>query len=175
MTFRSRHLTAWLACAVILFVTGCAKKTAPVPAEPPPVSTPTETPPVPPTTTETPPTTTPSPGVRDADLSPALFDYDSAMLREDARTALDGAARLLREHPEVRIVIEGHCDERGTVEYNQALGQQRAEVARDYLQQQGIAATRLTVLSYGKERPFDGGHDESAWQQNRRAHLRVAS
>jgi peptidoglycan-associated lipoprotein len=71
----------------------------------------------------------------------------------------------------MNITIEGHCDERGTVEYNQALGEKRAQAARDYVVAAGIAASRIQIISYGKERPFDPGHDESAWSKNRRAHF----
>ena len=71
----------------------------------------------------------------------------------------------------IRITLEGHCDERGTAEYNQALGERRAQAARDYLVAAGIATSRMEVVSYGKERPFADGHDEASWQQNRRAHF----
>jgi len=75
----------------------------------------------------------------------------------------------------VQITIEGHCDERGTVEYNQALGEKRAMAARDYLVAAGIATARLQIVSYGKERPFANGSDEASWQQNRRAHFTIRS
>jgi len=106
-----------------------------------------------------------------ADLQPAFFDYDSDALREDAKAALDKDAKLLRDNPTWHLVVEGHCDERGTVEYNQALGERRAQAAKAYLVQAGIDAGRFHVISYGKERPFSDGHDESAWAQNRRAHF----
>jgi peptidoglycan-associated lipoprotein len=109
------------------------------------------------------------------DLQPAFFDLDSYTLRSDAREALDRNAKLLRDNPTVRVTIEGHCDERGTVEYNQALGERRAQAARDYMVAAGIDASRMDIISYGKERPFDLGHDEGAWQQNRRAHFVVRS
>jgi peptidoglycan-associated lipoprotein len=86
---------------------------------------------------------------------------------------LDQDAKLLRGHAEMQITIEGHCDERGTVEYNQALGERRAQAARDYLVAAGVASPRIQVVSYGKERPFDDGHDEAAWSKNRRAHVVV--
>lgn len=105
------------------------------------------------------------------DFSPAFFDYDSYVLRKDARDALDRAARLMRERPGMRIVMEGHCDERGTAEYNIALGERRAQSARDYLVAAGVATSRIEVISYGKERPFAAAHDETAWALNRRAHL----
>jgi peptidoglycan-associated lipoprotein len=98
-----------------------------------------------------------------------LFDYDSYTLNDAGRATLDADAKVLRDHASANITIEGHCDERGTTEYNQALGERRAQSARDYLTAAGIAAARLNVVSYGKERPFDMGHDEAAWAQNRRA------
>jgi peptidoglycan-associated lipoprotein len=105
------------------------------------------------------------------DFGPAFFDFDSYALRDDARSVLDRDARMLRDNMGTSVTIEGHCDERGTVEYNQALGERRAQAARDYLVSAGIDASRIQIISYGKERPFADGHDESAWQQNRRAHL----
>jgi peptidoglycan-associated lipoprotein len=157
---------------VTALVTGCAKRQTaalPPPAPPPAdTTTPPPPPPPPPPSGETEVTR-----IGTQDLRPAFFDLDSSTLREDARASLDANARLLRDNPAVRIVVEGHCDERGTVEYNQALGERRAQAARDYLIAAGISADRLEVISYGKERPFDSGHDEGAWQQNRRAHFVV--
>ena len=165
--------TALIMLLVGLPLVGCAKK-PPAPAQPPP-STSNQTPPTPPpapapTPTETAPTPT---SVESADFSPAFFDLDSYSIRADARTALDKNAKLLRDHSTVNVTIEGHCDERGTVEYNQALGEKRAMAARDYLVAAGIPASRLDVISYGKERPFATGHDEASWQQNRRANFVV--
>jgi peptidoglycan-associated lipoprotein len=117
----------------------------------------------------------PTPGSHTEDYAPVLFDYDSHTLRDDARTALDGNAKLLRENPNVRITIEGHCDDRGTIEYNQALGERRAQAAREYLIGAGIDAGRMNLISYGKERPFATGTDEASYQQNRRAHFVVRS
>lgn len=105
------------------------------------------------------------------DLAPVFFGYDSADLDDGARAVLDRNAKLLREHPEWRVTIEGHCDERGTIEYNVALGERRASVARAYLVDAGVAADRVQAISFGKERPFDEGHDEAAWAKNRRAHV----
>src|SRR5258708_15318088 len=104
--------------------------------------------------------------IRAGDLQAVFFDLDSAVLTESARGTLDQDAKMLREHGGANVVIEGHCDERGTVEYNQALGEKRAQAARDYLVAAGITATRLEIISYGKERPFDPGHDEAAWAKN---------
>jgi peptidoglycan-associated lipoprotein len=101
----------------------------------------------------------------------AYFDYDKADIRADARDALSQTAQFLRSHPNVNVAIEGHCDERGSTEYNLALGDRRAEAAKDYLVSLGVAANRMDTISYGKERPFCNQHDEACWQQNRRAHI----
>lgn len=104
-------------------------------------------------------------------LSPVFFDYDSYRLGEPERGLLDRHALALREQPHLAVTIEGHCDERGTVEYNQALGERRAQVVRDYLVEAGIARGRLRTISFGKDRPFAIGSGESVWSQNRRAHF----
>jgi peptidoglycan-associated lipoprotein len=106
-------------------------------------------------------------------LRDAFFDFDSSDLRADAREALSASADALKANTAVRITVEGHCDERGTREYNVSLGERRAAAAKEYLVSLGIAEDRITVISYGKEKPFNPGHDESAWQENRRAHLVV--
>ena len=154
---------------VALFAAGCAKKAVeapPTPAPAPPVVQPTT--PVP---TPTPTPEIPVPTVTAGDFADVFFELDSYALSDDAKLALDRAARLLRDKADVSVTLEGHCDERGTVEYNQALGEKRANAARDYLVNAGVPAARLQTLSYGKERPFAEGHDESAWAQNRRAHF----
>jgi peptidoglycan-associated lipoprotein len=98
-----------------------------------------------------------------------FFALDSYSVDDPARRTLDAQAEWLMRNPNVRVTIEGHCDERGTREYNLALGDRRANAARDYLQSRGVAADRMTTISWGKERPANEGHDESAWSQNRRA------
>lgn len=98
-----------------------------------------------------------------------FFDYDSAVLGEDARRALELQAQWLKRYPNYRIVVEGHCDERGTREYNLALGERRATSAKSYLVALGIDPNRIRTISYGKERPVALGHDEASWSQNRRA------
>lgn len=108
-------------------------------------------------------------GVVSSDLQTAFFGYDSYTLRGDAREALKFNANWLKENPSATVQVEGHCDERGTTEYNLALGEKRANAARDYLQKLGIDASRISVISYGEERPSDPGHDETAWGKNRRA------
>ncbi len=106
-------------------------------------------------------------------LADVLFGFDTAELSPEAQAQLDGHAQWLKQHPTVHVTIEGHCDERGTVEYNLALGEQRARVARDYLAERGIESVRLNTLSYGKERPIDSSSGEAAWARNRRAHFVV--
>jgi peptidoglycan-associated lipoprotein len=101
----------------------------------------------------------------------AFFDFDKSELRQDSRDALTKDAEFLRSYPEARISIEGHCDERGSTEYNLGLGQRRAEAAKNFLISLGITADRMTTVSWGKERPFCTEHTEECWQQNRRAHL----
>ncbi len=100
-----------------------------------------------------------------------FFDYDSSAVRPDGRDALLSNARWLLANPGVAVTIEGHADERGTSEYNLALGERRAKAARDVLVAAGVAPERISIISYGKERPFVIGHDESAWRWNRRAHF----
>jgi peptidoglycan-associated lipoprotein len=108
------------------------------------------------------------------EVQDAFFDYDRANIRGDARSALGKTAEFLRSYPGVAIVIEGHCDERGSAEYNVALGDRRSGAAKDFLIEQGVAAGRIQTVSYGKERPFCTEENEQCWQENRRAHLRMA-
>lgn len=108
------------------------------------------------------------------DVQDAFFDYDKSNLRADARTALTSTAEFLRSYPQISVVIEGHCDERGSTEYNVALGDRRSDSAKDFLVAQGVAADRIQTVSYGKERPFCSQENESCYQENRRAHFRMA-
>jgi len=98
-----------------------------------------------------------------------FFDTDASTVREDGRQTLNRQAEWLKKYPSYQITIEGHCDERGTREYNLALGERRANAARQYLIAQGIPAARLKTVSYGKERPDPVGSDEASWARNRRA------
>jgi peptidoglycan-associated lipoprotein len=107
------------------------------------------------------------------DIKDAFFDYDQYSVREDARTALLANARLLSKYPEIRISIEGHCDERGSEKYNLALGDRRAISVKDFLTAQGIDGSRIDTISYGKERNFCEEHNEECWQLNRRAHFMI--
>lgn len=104
----------------------------------------------------------------------AFFDLDKSDLRDDARSALTKDAEFLRSYPQVRISIEGHCDERGSTEYNLGLGQRRAAAAKNFLISLGISGDRMETTSWGKERPFCTEHTEQCWQQNRRAHFVMA-
>ena len=112
-----------------------------------------------------------------SDLQDALYDYDSNNIRDDARVALttdaEALKRILADFPNASINVEGHCDERGSAEYNLGLGDRRATSARDFLTQLGVPADRLKTISYGKERPVCTESDESCWQRNRRAHFSV--
>lgn len=149
------------------YLVGCGKKPALKPA-------------VEPTKTETKSETTTEP-VLDEDvmsesgdldtkveLGRIHFEFDKYRLTDEAKEVLADNARVLKNNSKVRILIEGHCDERGTVEYNLALGERRAQAARDYLLELGIPASRISIISYGKERPLEFGQSESAWAKNRR-------
>lgn len=105
------------------------------------------------------------------DVRDAYFDYDKADIREDARGALSGTADFLKAHPSVKVNIEGHCDERGSTEYNLGLGDRRAAAVKQYLVSLGVSADRMTTVSFGKEKPFCTDHNEACWQQNRRGHF----
>jgi peptidoglycan-associated lipoprotein len=99
------------------------------------------------------------------------FAYDSSTISPEARTTLQAFSDALQKRPALHVRIEGNCDERGTVEYNLALGQRRADAAKKYLVNLGLAASRITAISNGKEKPRASGHDERAWQENRRDDL----
>ncbi len=99
------------------------------------------------------------------------FAFDQSSLTSDAQAILQQKAQWLQSRPDVSVTIEGHCDERGTTEYNIALGDRRAESAKSFLMNLGISASRMNTVSYGEERPADPGHNESAWARNRRAHF----
>lgn len=101
------------------------------------------------------------------------FQLDSFALSEEARETLDSKIVWLRANPGERIIVEGHCDERGTQEYNLALGDRRANAAKKYLTDSGITEDRITTISYGEEQPLDPGHNEAAWAQNRRVQFLI--
>jgi len=151
-------------------VSAAPPATAPKPV--PPAAEARVTAPAAPTESRLPPPPAPQPAGATA-LGDVFFDFDRAAIRDDQRGILDQDVAWLRTHPEVKARIEGHCDERGTVEYNLALGDRRARAVRDYLVAAGVAAGRITTVSYGRERPFATGHDEAAWRANRRDHFAV--
>lgn len=101
------------------------------------------------------------------------FDYDRAELKPDAQATLEKKARFLEDNPSYSVTIEGHCDERGTNEYNLALGERRADAAKKYLSSLGISTGRITTVSYGEEKPVSTGHDESSWSKNRRDEFKL--
>lgn len=107
-------------------------------------------------------------------LQPINFDYDSYTLSPESQAALQHNSEILKRAPNVAVVAEGHCDERGTAEYNLALGDRRARSAVEYLATAGIAPNRLSTVSYGSELPVDPAHNENAWAKNRRVYLRVS-
>ena len=110
-----------------------------------------------------------------AGLQPIYFDFDRAFIRNDARPVMKANADWLKANPRVKVRIEGNCDERGTKEYNQALGQRRAVSAKKYLTDLGISAGRISIISYGKEKPVCSDSAEECWQKNRRDELVAAT
>lgn len=183
-----------LLTTLVAATVACHKNTAPVvrPA-PPPAANPTGSatparPPAPPEPAPAPASVPPEP-VRDdaiasaslddlnrkSPLQPLFFDYDSSEVSGPGQAVLNANAALLKKYPSWAVTIEGHCDERGTAEYNLALGERRAVAARAYLVSLGISADRLRTVSYGKEFPFDPGHEEAAFVKNRRAHFVITA
>ena len=190
----SRRVSAALAVIVLVAAVGaCAKKTPPVarPTTPPPVDpgASTSRPPAPPQPVTEPQPVPPEPTLasddlagkdldainRDSPFQPVFFALDQHDVDSLGQQALNGNAEILKKYPSWIITIEGHADERGTAEYNLALGERRALAARNYLVSLGISADRLRTVSYGKEFPFDPGHDEAAWKKNRRAQFVLTS
>jgi peptidoglycan-associated lipoprotein len=196
MLMRSAAPRAVLVVLVVLAigVTACGKKKPPVaraippPAAAPPPSGSVSRVPTPPEPVAEPTIVPPEPLREDSiasaslddinrnsPLKPVFFEYDSSELEGDARGVLDANALVLKKYPSWTITIEGHCDERGTAEYNLALGERRAVASRAYLVSLGISADRLRTVSYGKEFPFEPGHDENAYVKNRRAHFVITA
>jgi peptidoglycan-associated lipoprotein len=191
--YSSRLLVLAVAVAAMVGA-GCAKKKVAAQAPPPPappaaVATQQETAPQ---TRSTAPAPAPAPVAQQTSRTPdaqtraridtllgrisdAYFDYDRHTLRPDAIKALEADSTelrdILKDYPEYKLTVEGHCDERGSAEYNMALGQERADSAKAYLVQVGIPAAQLATVSYGKEKPACDEHDEACWQRNRRVHI----
>ena len=112
---------------------------------------------------------------RDSPLKPVFFELDSSDVSADGQRVLQENAAVLKKYATWQVTIEGHCDERGTAEYNLALGERRALAAKNYLVSLGIPADKVQTVSYGKEFPFDPGHDDGAWSKNRRAHFVITA
>ena len=190
---RVRGTTSWiwyvsLVVTVFWLHTACVRQPAPLTPEtpsPPPASTsitPAPPPPVPP---PAPPPVVPTELTpddefasqsleqinRESPFEPAFFALDSAELDDRGGQVIEANADVLLRYPSWVVTIEGHCDERGTAEYNLGLGERRALAAQQYLVQLGVDAERVRTVSYGKEFPFDPEHDENAWASNRRAHF----
>ena len=187
-----RRIAVVLTAVSLAAAVACHKKAPPVarPAPPPPTTATTapSRPPSPPDPVRE-PASVPAEPVRDdaiasaslddlnrnSPLKPVFYELDSSEVSPAGQKVLDENATLLKRYGGWAFTIEGHCDERGTAEYNLALGERRAVAARSYLVAQGISADRLRIVSYGKEFPFDPGHDEAAFGKNRRAHFVITA
>jgi peptidoglycan-associated lipoprotein len=195
-TMHTRTAASKVALIFVLVLTasalGCHKNVPPVarPAPPPPApgATTGTRPPAPPQPVAEPTVVPPEPVKDDAiasaslddlnrnsPLKPLFFELDKAEVTSTGQAVLESNAATLKKYPSWTVTIEGHCDERGTAEYNLALGERRAVAARAYLVSVGVSADRLRTVSYGKEFPFDPGHDEAAFAKNRRAHFVVTA
>jgi peptidoglycan-associated lipoprotein len=189
----ARSIVMLVAAASLVTAIGCGKKKPPVakPTAPPPTTAsgaPTSRTPAPPEPVSE-PTIVPAEPVkedtvasgsldeinRNSPLKPVYFALDSSDITPEGRSVLDANAAVMKKYPSWTVTIEGHTDERGTAEYNLALGERRAVTARAYLVSLGVSADRLRIVSYGKEFPFDPGHDESAFSRNRRAHFVITA
>jgi|SRR5690242_10842451 peptidoglycan-associated lipoprotein len=186
-----KHRSLILVLVCLTLIAACGKKKPPVArptTPPPPAASPTKPPEPPEPVPEAAPIPR-EPSISDDSLAskdldvinknspfqPVFFALDSFDVDQAGQQALNANAEILKKYPSWTITIEGHCDERGTAEYNLALGERRALAAKTYLVSLGVPADRLRTVSYGKEFPFDPGHDEAAWSRNRRAHFVVTS
>jgi peptidoglycan-associated lipoprotein len=176
-----------LSSTIAIAAAGCHKKVAPPPPAPPPA--PPTAPVTPPAPVPPPPAPTPSPkplteeeifarkslDELTRELSDVYFDLNESNVREDAKPALQKDADWMKKWTTTQVTIEGHCDSRGSSEYNLALGTRRATAVKEYMVNLGIPANRLTVISKGKEQPFCNEQTEACWQQNRRGHFLVTA
>ncbi|MCK4412212.1 MAG: peptidoglycan-associated lipoprotein Pal [Candidatus Eisenbacteria sp.] len=173
MRTRTLYMGMIAALIVVVGLVGCSKKPPPGEIIPPPEVTPSEMP----QTERVPGDETAPPGSAAEDaalqIEDVFYEFDKYALTARARDTLTRDADVLLANPGMRLLIEGHCDERGTREYNLALADRRARASRDFLVAYGIDASRLETISYGEERPFVLGSTESAWSKNRRAHFVV--
>jgi peptidoglycan-associated lipoprotein len=180
-------------CLVLSAAAACGKKTPDPPPPPPPTPTAPVNPPTPPPPPSAPaPASTPAANATltedevfsrktldqlnaERPLADVYFDLDESTLRDDARGPLQKNADWMKRWSSTRILVEGHCDERGSAEYNIGLGERRAAAVRDYLVSLGVPATRVEIVSKGKEAPFCSEASESCWQQNRRGHFKITA
>lgn len=168
------YVRSLILVALPVAIAACGGNPEPAPAPPPPAAPPpTASRPTPPPATNN----NDAARAREAELARmratmaelVFFDYDRSEIRADSRAVLDRKARIMRDEPTVRIRIEGHADERGSTEYNLALGSRRAEAVRAYITAAGIAANRIETVSFGEDRPLERARSEAAWSRNRRA------
>jgi peptidoglycan-associated lipoprotein len=188
---RVRLTLSIVALTTALAVAGCAKKVPPpLPAPPPPPAAAAPAPPPPPPPPP-PPAPAPAPATlteeqifaqksvaqlnSERPLGDVFFDLDESTIREDGRPILQKNADFLKRWTSTQITLEGHCDSRGSSEYNLALGNRRAAAVRDYLANLGVPSNRMTLISKGKEQPFCSEESESCWQQNRRGHFIITA
>jgi len=188
MAHRGTALFAVPVLVLALFLVGCPKRPATTAASaPPPTGSPSPSSAAPSTTpggalapsTAAPstaaPSTPPAPSefTENANLKDVFFDFDKYDIRSNDAKTLDANAAWLKSHDNMLVLVEGHCDERGTNEYNLALGERRAKATMNYLVAQGVQANRITIISYGEERPVCTEHTEACWAKNRRAHFLI--
>jgi peptidoglycan-associated lipoprotein len=167
-----RMFVLMIALTLVALVAGCGGQEA---MDEPVVTEPEPTEPPPPVETE-PPVEEAEPEEVEMEapvLNDIFFAFDKYNLTAESKGILEENAQELKRARNSAIVIEGHCDERGTNSYNLALGEKRAQAAKDYLVSLGINGSRMSIISYGEERPFATGHDETAWAKNRRAHFKI--
>ncbi len=174
-----RSFSLSLLAGAAMLATACASNPPPEPT-PPPAPTVVEAPkpPVAPTPIASTPTPAGPAAGSKADFTAkatdrVYFDYDQYNLDDDDRRALATQVSWLKQYPSTRVEVQGHADERGTRDYNIALGDRRAQAVSSYLQAQGVAATRIQTISFGKDKPLDPGHDEAAWARNRNSYTNV--
>jgi peptidoglycan-associated lipoprotein len=168
-----------LAAAAVAVIAGCAHQAPPPPAPQPSAPPPAPPPYVPPAYTPPPAPTGPVPGsVKDFIVSAGdriFFALNESTVSTEGAAVLDAQAQWLSHYPAVMVRIEGNCDERGTAEYNLALGVRRAQAIKDYLAGHGVSPSRITTVSYGKEKPIDPGTGEDAWAKNRNGHTTITA
>ncbi len=178
---RFNTLAFYAALVAVLLLAGCAKKAAKVTPPPPPAATPAPAATVAAKPTQTQPAAAaaPAPSPTDEELfarnvKDVFFDYDKSSIRPNEAPVVQNDEVFFRNHPHIKVLVEGHCDDRGSEEYNIALGANRAESVKEALAQGGVPADQVKTVSYGKEKPFCTDQNEQCWQQNRVDHFAFA-